>query len=101
MKCLKRYKNKDKARAYRNKDRERNYKNGRFYQTKQSMWFPREVAILYIRDQQGTMSDRDIAKELGRSVQSVQGKRYQLSIKGNPISQSVQIILDYFLEHGL
>ena len=101
MQSKKHHKTHDGHIEYHNRARIRNYKKGREYQTIQRLWYPAEVARLYYRDNEGILCDRDIAKELSRSVQSVQNKRYLLNRAGNPITQSVQIVLDYFIEHGL
>jgi hypothetical protein len=99
MNHLHRYKNKDKKRAYKNRCRLKNYKKGRAHQVKQTGWLPRETAILYIRDEQGIKCDREIAMELGRSVQAIQDRRHVLSRKEIP--RNVQDIIDYFKINGI
>ena len=99
MKCLKRYKDINKRRQYKNRDRARNYKTGRLYQTTRRAWYPRDEAILYIRDQEGIKTDREIARELNRSVQGIQSHRHYLLNK--PIPANIQSIIDWFRINGI
>jgi hypothetical protein len=94
MKCLKYYKDSEKANSYRNRTRKSNYTKGRVYQReRRRMWYPREVALLCKYDLEGMLSDREIAKELERSVQAIQVKR--CSIEKTGITEEVKRIIEY------
>jgi hypothetical protein len=70
---IKKYRNKELARITRNKQRARNYKRGRFYKRSHFKYEDWEIELILTSFE----TDRVIAKELGRSVQGIQIKRYK------------------------
>ena len=72
-KFLKFFSDKKKALKYRNHQRLLNYKTGRKYQITQCRWEKWELEFLFSSHK----CDRDIAAQLGRSVQAIQMKRFK------------------------
>lgn len=59
------------ANDYRNRHRKKNYSKGNFSDGSRKRWLDSELDMLYTSQ----LSDRDLAKQLKRSVQSIQVKR--------------------------
>lgn len=69
------YKNKELARIKRNEQRKKNYNQTRdsAYSAKQR-WSNEEITLIT----SSTLSDREISKKIGRSVQAIQIKRNRI-----------------------
>lgn len=74
-KCLKHYADEEKARAYRNKHRKENYdKCNGLSEVNGTKWSELdETRVL-----EHSVSDRDLSKDIGRSVRAIQQKRFKL-----------------------
>ena len=73
-KCIKNFRDKDKAREYRNRQRRINYHRGDFSNGtgRSYKWWEIPIILLHL------MSDRTIARRLNRSVMAIQLKRNKL-----------------------
>ena len=77
---LKLYKDREKARILRNKQRKRNYAKGRINATNsKSRYTEKELLLILDHD----ITDAELSKLLGRSVESIQIKRARLKKSNN------------------
>jgi hypothetical protein len=72
---LKNYKDKSKAMAYRNKQRKANYKSTQI-KVPRRKWEYKELFAIHC----SALSDRELSKQLSRSVSAIQQKRSRTKI---------------------
>lgn len=74
-KTLRGYADTDKARAYRNRQRKINYdRDGSDRRNGNKPWSRHEIDMILER----RLTDREVARIIGRSVRAIQVKRYKL-----------------------
>ena len=74
-KTLKEYADTDKARAYRNRQRKINYdRDGSDRRNGRKPWSKHEIDMILERE----LTDREVARIIGRSVKAIQIKRCRL-----------------------
>lgn len=78
-KSLKLYRNVDKATKYRNSQRKGNYAKGRIYANSRKKRYSDEELEMVLDH---SIADIELAKRIGRSVQSIQIKRSRLKSLG-------------------
>lgn len=69
------YKDKEKLRETRNKQRKRYFKQTQGNEPRR--WEPEEIRLML----ETKMTDRELAKTLNRSIQSIQMKRHRLKLE--------------------
>lgn len=78
MKCKRFYRDKEKYRKYHNGYNRRYYRRTQNAENSKQTWSDREIEIIMARES----SDREIAEQIGRSVNAIQIKRHRMTMRG-------------------